>query len=91
MPTNDREYMLFGLRIVGDFGVSIAVPVVVLALLGKRLDAAWGTAPLMLVIGFLAAAGISALMIRKKAVAYGKEYQRLVDNDAPKSPPTVRE
>ncbi len=87
MSTSDRTYMLFGLRIVGDFGISIAAPVVVLALLGKWLDAKWGTKPYMLIAGFLVAAGLSALIIRKRAIAYGKEYQALVDKDSG-SPPS---
>ena len=85
MATSDRGYILLGFRIIADFGASIAVPVVVCALLGKWLDQRWGTRPFMLIAGFLVAAGLSALMIRKKAVAYGKEYQALIDKEQKKT------
>ncbi len=75
--TNDRAYYLFGLRIIGDFGVTIAVPVVTFALLGKWLDAKWGTKPTFLIAGFILAALLSGASIYRKAKAYGKEYQRL--------------
>ncbi len=74
---SDRRYWLFGLRIVGDFGATIAIPVVVFAYLGKRLDVRWGTAPWLLIIGFVLAALISGALIYRKAKRYGKEYQAL--------------
>lgn len=77
-PANrDRDYQFLGLRIVGDFGATIAVPVVLLALLGKWLDARWGTRPWLLIAGFALAAAISALSILKKAKRYGREYDAL--------------
>lgn len=74
---NDRRYWVFGLRIAGDFGATIAIPVVVFAYLGKRLDARWGTAPWLLIAGFALAALISGAIIYRKAKRYGKEYQNL--------------
>ena len=74
---SDRKYYLFALRIVGDFGVSIAVPVVILALIGQRMDEKYGTAPLYLILGFVVAALLSGRIIYKKAKKYGEEYQKL--------------
>lgn len=74
---SDREYMMFAFRIMGDLGLTIAVPVVLLAMLGKRLDANYGTSPWLLVSGFALAAAISALLIWKKAKRYGSEYQSM--------------
>lgn len=74
---NDQRYWLFGLRIAGDFGATIAIPVVVFAYLGKRLDARWGTAPWILIVGFVLAALISGALIYRKAKRYGKDYQEL--------------
>lgn len=74
---NDRRTMLFALRIVGDFGVTIAVPIVFFAVIGKRLDAAYGTAPWFLVAGFVLAAVISAVTIVRKTKRYAKEYEEL--------------
>lgn len=75
---DDRGFYLFGLRIVGDFSATIAVPAVLGALAGTRLDARWGSKPYALAGCLLLAFGISALVIRRKAAAYGKEYQDLI-------------
>lgn len=75
--TSDRGYYLFGLRIVADFGATIAVPIVVFAWLGQRLDARWGTKPWLLIAGFVLAAFISGISIYRKAKVYGNEYQKL--------------
>lgn len=74
---NDRKYWLFALRIVGDFGATIAIPVVVLAYLGKRLDVRYNTPPWLLITGFIVAALVSGIMIYRKAKRYGKEYQEM--------------
>ena len=34
----DKEYIRLGLRIIGDFGATLAVPVVVFVLIGQWLD-----------------------------------------------------
>lgn len=74
---SERRYYLFALRIVGDFGASIAVPVVLCALLGKYIDGKVGHAPLFTILGFVLAALISGKIIYTKAKKYGKEYQQL--------------
>lgn len=82
-PSNDRAYMLLGARIVGNFGATIAVPIVLFSLLGKWLDTRWGTGPWMLILGFLLAATLSGISITRKAKEYGREYQKLVDSETP--------
>lgn len=72
---------MFGLRIVGDFGVAIAAPLVILALAGKWLDARYGTRPMFLVAGFALAAAFSATAIYKKTEEFAKEYQRLQEEE----------
>ncbi|MEK7532534.1 MAG: AtpZ/AtpI family protein [Patescibacteria group bacterium] len=74
---NDRRYWLLGLRIAGDFGATIAIPVVAFAYLGKRLDVRLGTAPWFLIVSFALAALISGVLIYRKAIRYGKDYQQL--------------
>lgn len=76
-PNNDREYYLFALRIVGDFGVSLAIPVIGFALLGRYLDKILDTGHWLLVLGFVLAAIISGLIIYRKAGTYGAEFQSL--------------
>ncbi len=71
------NYTRFALRIVADFGATIAVPVVLFAWIGKRLDTKYDTAPWLLITGFVLAAVISVLSIRKKAKKLGKEFEKM--------------
>lgn len=79
--TTTRDYYLFAIKIIGDFGAAIAVPIVILVLIGQFLDKKYQTGPLYTVLAFVIAALISAKIIHKKAKKYGKEYQSLVDNE----------
>jgi MFS-type transporter involved in bile tolerance (Atg22 family) len=74
----DRRYYLLGLKAVGDFGVTIAVPAVLAGIVGTRLDARWGTKPFLLFGCFALAAALSGLIIYRKAKRYGSEYQSLL-------------
>ena len=74
---NDRQYYLFGLRIAGDFGLTIAIPVVLLVLLGRSLDERYQQGWLFTVLAFILAALISGTIIYRKAKKYGDEYQKL--------------
>ena len=79
--STDRAYHLFALKIIGDFGVSIAVPVVVFVLIGQYFDEKYNNSPIFTILAFALAALLSAKMIHKKAKLYGKQYQSLVDKD----------
>lgn len=68
---------MFALRIAGDFGISIAAPVVVFVLIGQWLDGKYGTGIRYTVLAFIFAALLSAKIIYRKAKQYGKEYQNL--------------
>jgi len=85
MGKNDdtRASYMLGLRIMADFGATIAIPAVLAAVVGVRLDAAWGTKPYVLIALLLIAFGLTALVIRRKAVAYGREYQKLGEKKQP--------
>lgn len=74
---NDRKYYLFALKIAGDFGASIAVPVVLFVLIGKYFDKKYNYTPFFTTLAFVLAALISAKIIYKKAKRYGAEYQQL--------------
>ncbi len=78
--SSDREYVLLGLQIVGDFGATIAIPVVVLVLLAQLLERKYGHAPWITISAFVLAATISGRMIYEKAKEYGKRYQELDKN-----------
>lgn len=69
--------MLMGLRIVGDFGATIAVPVMLFVLAGQWLEKNYGHAPWFTITGFTLAAILSGKMIYKKAKKYGEEYKNL--------------
>ena len=77
--TSGLQYQLFAFKMLGDFGASIAVPVVVLVLVGQYLDGKYDRLPLFTILGFVLAAAISAKIIYKKAKFYGEEYKRMND------------
>ncbi|HYE60001.1 MAG TPA: AtpZ/AtpI family protein [Candidatus Kapabacteria bacterium] len=74
MDNEQRKYMLLGLRIVGDFGATIAVPVVLFVLVGQWMDARYGIGPWATVAAFVLAALVSGKSIYRKAKEYGRTY-----------------
>ena len=70
----DKEYIRLGLRIIGDFGATLAVPVVLFVLAGQWLDKKYHHSYLFTVLAFILAALTSARMIYKKAKQYDKLY-----------------
>ena len=76
--------MLMGLRIAGDFGASIAVPVILFVLIGQWLDGKYEKTPLFTVTAFILAALVSGKMLYKKAKKYGKEYNALDEKEPEK-------
>ncbi|MBI4280643.1 AtpZ/AtpI family protein [Candidatus Uhrbacteria bacterium] len=79
--SNDRAYLFFALRVMGEISYLIAIPVILLALLGKWLDERFLTAPKFLIAGFALAAFISGYAVWRRAKALGKEYQELEDKE----------
>ena len=79
--TTTRDYYLFAIKIMGDFGISIAAPIVILVVIGQYVGDLYGYKVLFTILAFLIATLASAKIIHKKAKNYGKEYQNLVDND----------
>lgn len=84
IPKSDRAYYLFALRIIGDFGASLAIPVVVFVLIGRYVDSAYGTRPWGVVVAFALAALTSGKIIYKKARVYGAAYQQLITTSSSK-------
>ncbi|TSC84816.1 MAG: Uncharacterized protein G01um101413_200 [Parcubacteria group bacterium Gr01-1014_13] len=78
--TTSREYHLFAFKMLGDFGASIAAPVVIFVLIGQYLDDKYAKSPLFTILGFVLAALLSAKIIYKKAKIYGEEYKRMNEN-----------
>ena|SRR3989338_8721498 len=77
----DRRYILLGMKIAGDFGITIAVPVVIFVLAGQWADAQLGVRPWATIGAFVLAAALSGLAIYRKAKRYGKEYAALGTKD----------
>lgn len=75
-----RQYMLMGFKIVGDFGATIAIPVVVFVLIAQKLETKYGGGPWLTVSAFVLAAVLTGYIIRKKAIEYGREYKKLGDS-----------
>lgn len=81
MKESERRSYLLGLKIMGDFGASIAAPVVAFVLAGKWLQNKYGFEPFGVIIGFLLAATISVIIIRRKTKWYEAEYKSLQKPD----------
>ena len=80
-PKNsDRQYHLFAFKIMGDFGASIAVPVVIMVILGQWLDNKYQSLPIFTIFGFIIAGLVSIKIIYKKAKIYGEEYKKIGEN-----------
>ena len=78
--SKDRKYILMGIRIAGDFGASIAIPVILFVIVGQWLDGKYDKGPWFTIGSFVLAALISGRIIYKKAKQYGDEY-REIDKD----------
>ncbi len=75
--TTDREYYMFAVRIMGNFGATIAVPVVLFVLIGQYLDKKFYLHPWLTIVGFVVAALLSGMSIYTKSRKYGQEYQAM--------------
>ena len=75
--TSDREYWMFALRIVTEFGGIIALPAVLFALLGRYLDERFRTMPWLLILCLAIALTFSAITVWRRAKELGKEYEKL--------------
>ena len=71
---------MFGIRIVGEFGGLIAIPVVVFVFVGRWLDGRWGTKPWMTIVAFVLAALVSGLMVWRRTKDVAAEYQQLINS-----------
>lgn len=70
---------MLGMRIIGDFGAAIAVPVVVFVIIGQWLDEKYDSGYKFTIGAFVLAALVSGKILYKKAKAYGTEFQKLND------------
>lgn len=76
-PSKDKEYYRLAFKILGDFGVSIAVPVIVFSRLGLYFDEKYGFYPWLTISSFIFAAIFTGISINKKAKRYAQEYENI--------------
>lgn len=76
---------MLGFRIIAEFGAAIAVPAVLASIVGRRLDDAYGTGPILLIVSFAVAAACTAAMVYRRARAFAKEYEAIIARHAAES------
>lgn len=71
----DREYYSLAFKILGDFGIVIAVPVILFSKIGLYFDEKYNIYPWLTVCGFVFASIFTGIMVNKKAKIYAKKYE----------------
>ncbi|MBU1164321.1 AtpZ/AtpI family protein [Patescibacteria group bacterium] len=72
----EQSNLFFSLSIAGQLGWMIAVPVVVLALLGRFLDVKFESSPILLLVGILLSIMISSWIIYFKIIKVFTEIEK---------------
>lgn len=75
--SSDAAYQRLAMRIFADFSGTIAIPAVLAALLGKWLDARYGTGPAFLIALLAIALVLTAVIVVRKAKRYARAYDAL--------------
>ena len=73
----------FTLKLLGDLGFIIAIPLVVLGLLGRFLDKKFNSSPWLLLAGLFISLVISSIYIYKKTLELTKQMEE-ASKDKPK-------
>ena len=76
----DAKYYRLATRIFVDFSGTIAVPAVLFALLGKWLDARYGTEPRYMILLLVIAFALTGYAVVQKAKKYKKAYESLMND-----------
>lgn len=72
-PPNDKSWS--ALSLAWELGYTIAIPIVVLALLGRFLDKKLGSSPFLLLAGIFLSLIITSIGITKKTMKVMKELE----------------
>lgn len=83
MENDNKKSQLSALSIALQFGYTIAVPIVILALVGRLLDKRFDTSPWMLIGGILLSIAISSVALVMK---FTKILAQINEESAKKSP-----
>jgi F0F1-type ATP synthase assembly protein I len=86
-PSKYDEYKpsLIALSIATQLGFTIAIPLVVLAFIGRYLDRLYDSSPLFLLIGLFIAFGLSSYAIWQKTSSIYADLEKAA-GDSPKTP-----
>lgn len=84
MKNNENRSQLMGFAL--QMGYLIAIPLVVLALVGRFIDSVFASSPLFFLIGVLGAITLSTILVYRKTSALLKE----VEDDQPKKSTTYK-
>jgi len=60
------------IKLASEMAFIIAIPAVAMSILGQKLDDAWGTNPLVTLVGIVLALTFSIYSISRKVMAYTK-------------------
>ncbi len=74
-PRKESISRLEALGFVWDVLVSVAVPTTVLALLGRWLDARWGSTPAATIVGLILSFVIAGALVMRKAKAMAERMK----------------
>lgn len=85
--TNSRNALWQALGYAWQFGYTIAVPLVVLALGGRLLDRKFGTAPWLFLAGIIISIVISTTLLIIRASRIFKSIDRIADSNQPAKGP----
>jgi F0F1-type ATP synthase assembly protein I len=76
--SKEAPYYRLAARAFVDFSGTIAVPAVIAAMIGKRLDSKYATEPWILIIALIVAFVLTAVIVVKKAKRYRADYEKLI-------------
>lgn len=79
--SKEAPYYRLAMRIFADFSGTIAIPAVGAALLGKWLDARYGTQPRYLIVLLALAFAFTAVIVVRKAKSYRRAYEDLLKKE----------
>ena len=73
------KYYVFAFRAAADIMATVAIPALVAAILGRWLDAHFGTDMTFFIVLLVLAAILTVWGVTRKVRTYGKAYTKLVD------------
>ncbi len=76
VESKEKSQVWFALSLAWQLGYSIAIPLVVLALIGRLLDKKFGTSPWLLLAGVLLSLIISTFAVYRKTIKILSESEK---------------